>query len=326
MLGRGWPSVSTLAAPLVDDLVSQAQALRLGVQRHPSGAQIIDGGIDHIGSLEAGRRIAEICMAGLGQATLHMSARLSRWPATLSVSSDNPVLACLASQYAGWKLSHGAGEDAYFALGSGPARAQGSREELFDHLGYRDRGERACLVLEVDRMPPDELIGSIAQDCSVAPDALTLILTPTNSLCGGVQIAARVMEVALHKIHTLGFPLDRVVDGVGCAPLPPPSPDFLTAMGRTNDAILFGGEVHLMVAGPDDEARRLAETLPSRASRDYGRPFADVFRSHGSDFYEIDPMLFSPARVIITALDSGRTFHAGGLDETLIDRSFADGF
>ena len=132
MLGRGWPSVSTLAAPLVDDLVLQAQALRLGVQRHPSGAQVVDGGIDHIGSLEAGRRIAEICMAGLGKATLHMSARLSRWPATLSVSSDNPVLACLASQYAGWKLSHGSGEDAYFALGSGPARAQGSGEELFD--------------------------------------------------------------------------------------------------------------------------------------------------------------------------------------------------
>ena len=73
----------------------------------------------------------------------------------------------------------------------------------------------------------------------------------------------------MHKVHALGFPLARVRDGLGTAPLPPPSPDFLTAMGRTNDAILFGGEVQLFVTGPEAEARDLAQKLPSSASRDY---------------------------------------------------------
>ena len=33
-------------------------------------------------------------------------------------------------------------------------------------------------------------------------------------------------------------------------------------------------------------------------------------------------MLFSPARVIVTAVESGHSFHAGALDEALLDRSF----
>ena len=161
-------------------------------------------------------------------------------------------------------------------------------------------------------------------DCrgGIEPAGLTLILTPTRSLAGTVQIVARVLEVALHKAHELGFPLDRILDGMGAAPLPPPAPDFVAAMGRTNDAIIYGGAVQLFVAGPEAEARDLADALPSRASRDYGRPFAEIFAAHKGDFYAIDPMLFSPARVAVTALDSGRSFHAGALDEALIDVSF----
>ena len=82
-------------------------------------------------------------------------------------------------------------------------------------------------------------------------------------------------------------------------------------MGRTNDAILFGGEVQLFVTGPEAQARELAEKLPSSASRDYGKPFARIFQDAGHDFYKIDPMLFSPARVLVTALDTGRTFASG---------------
>ncbi|GIS45902.1 MAG: hypothetical protein Ct9H90mP18_02340 [Gammaproteobacteria bacterium] len=44
----------------------------------------------------------------------------------------------------------------------------------------------------------------------------------------------------MHKLHEIGFPLDKVIDGFGSA-LFPPAPDFLIGMGRTNDAILYGG-------------------------------------------------------------------------------------
>jgi methenyltetrahydromethanopterin cyclohydrolase len=151
---------------------------------------------------------------------------------------------------------------------------------------------------------------------------LTFIYAPTQSLAGGCQIVARALEVALHKAHTLKFPLDRVVDGMGIAPLPPPHPDFVTAMGRTNDAIIYAGRVHLIVGGPAADAKSLAEQLPSSTSRDFGRPFAQLFRQFKGDFYAIDPLLFSPAEVIVTALQSGESFHAGRRDPALLDASF----
>ncbi len=313
-----WPSVNQLTNPLVQYLVDNANALRLGVSRHESGCTIIDAGIRHAGGLEAGRLIAEICMGGLGHVSLQTSQALPNWPWMLSVHSNNPILSCLGSQYAGWSLAH----EKFFSLGSGPGRAIAGREELYKELGYQDKADKACLVLESEKAPPLEVVEKVSRDTGVSPQNLTFILTPTRSLAGTVQIVARVLEVAMHKIHTLHFPLDHVVDGMASAPVPPPAPDFLTGMGRTNDAILFGGHAHIFVKGSDEAAAKLAQELPSSASRDYGRPFAEVFKAVNMDFYKIDPMLFSPAAVTVTAIESGNSYRGGKLDSDLLDQSF----
>jgi methenyltetrahydromethanopterin cyclohydrolase len=313
-----WPSVNALTAPLVERLIENATTLRLGVETHASGATIVDAGIRTQGGLEAGRLIAEICMGGLGRVSLTANPSFPHWPWQLNVHSCNPILSCLGSQYAGWSLQH----EKFFCLGSGPGRAMAGREELFEELGYHDRADSACLVLESEQAPPAEVIEKVARDTGLPAHKLTFILTPTRSLAGTVQIVARVLEVAMHKIHALHFPLEYVVDGMASAPLPPPAPDFLTGMGRTNDAILFGGHAHVFVLGPDEAAAELARNLPSSASRDYGRPFAEVFKAVQYDFYKIDPMLFSPAAVTVTALQSGKSFSAGKLDAALLDKSF----
>lgn len=316
------PGVNRPAMELLRDLRADADCLRLVEQRMPNGCRVIDAGIATRGGIELGRRIAEICMGGMGSIRLGGDGNHTRWPLSLSVHSTNPVIACLGCQYAGWSLSHGKGKEAFHALGSGPGRALAGKEELFAELGYRDSGESTCLVLEVDRFPPAGLTEKIAADCGVAIASLTLILTPTLSLAGTTQVVSRVLEVALHKAHTLGFPLEQIIDGAGSAPLPPPAHDFVSGMGRTNDAILYGGHVHLFVSGTDDEARDLAMQLPSATSRDYGKPFAEVFRDYNHDFFEIDPLLFSPARVTVSCLDTGRTFESGAFDPEILDRSF----
>lgn len=316
------PSLNALAAPYVALLIARADELRVGVSTLDNGTRLVDAGVDYRGGLEAGRQVAEICLAGLGTVTLVPNGDSSHWPLALQVHTEDPVLACLGSQYAGWSLSHGEGKGAFHALGSGPARALARKEPLFAELGYRDRADRSCLVLEVDGRPPVALVDRIAADCGVAPEALTLIITPTRSLAGVVQVCARVLEVALHKVHELGFPLQDVVDGAGTAPVPPPASDFVEAMGRTNDAILFAGRVQLYVDGEDAAASELAQRLPSSTSRDYGRPFAEVFKAYDYDFFKIDPMLFSPAQVTVTALRSGRSFHGGEIAPGLLDASF----
>jgi methenyltetrahydromethanopterin cyclohydrolase len=313
-------SINALTQPLVEQLTQQPDRYRIGLTRHASGALIVDAGIKAHGGLETGRLIAELCMGGLGHVRLLTGA--GAWPISVSVHSTDPVISCLGSQYAGWSLAHGEGKGSFHALGSGPARALAQREDLFKELGYRDRAERTCIVLEADKEPPPQIIEKIVNDCAVAPDKLTVILTPTRSLAGTVQIVARVLEVALHKAHALKFALEHIVDGAGSAPLPPPTPDFVKAIGRTNDAILFAGTVQLHVSGSDEAARALAEQLPSTQSRDYGKPFAEIFKAVNYDFYQIDPQLFAPAQVVVSNIATGNTFRAGQINEALLQRSF----
>jgi methenyltetrahydromethanopterin cyclohydrolase len=321
-------SVNELAAPLVARLIARADELRLSVQRLDNGVTLVDAGIGVQGSIAAGLAVGEICMGGLGQVRMTPGGEGGTdsavgWPTWLQVTSGQPVLACLASQYAGWSLAaskeEGGGKK-FFSLGSGPARALAGRESLFEELAYRDHADSAVLVLEVDRPPPPVVIDKILRDCQLAPAQLTLILTPTTSLAGSTQVVARALEVALHKAHELGFPLANIVEGSARAPLPSPSPDAGVAMGRTNDAILYGGQVHLTVAGDAAAARDLARRLPSSNSRDYGRSFADIFRDYEYDFYRIDPALFAPAEVWVSSLTSGTTWHAGQLDMALLRR------
>ena len=314
------------AGQLLDALVADAGTLRIGVTRLADGAQVIDAGIEHRGGLEAGRRISEICMGGLGRVAFSGQGPVPQWAVNVTVHSSDPVMACLGSQYAGWSLSSGEGKGAFQALGSGPGRVLARKEKLFDELRLSEQADRAILVLEADRIPPPALVSKIVDDCGVSPESLSLIVTPTRSLAGTTQVVARVLEVALHKAHEIGFPLHDIVDGIGTAPLPPPAADFLAAMGRTNDAILFAGQVHLYVDSDDAAASRLANALPSSGSSDYGRPFAEVFKAYGFDFFKIDPMLFSPASVAVTALRSGRTFRGGAIDAGLLGDSFGVAF
>jgi len=316
-------SVNGHVAPWVERLCADADALRVQVRRDPTGVCIVDAGIAAPGSIAAGLQIGEICMGGHGRVELRADAASPTvlWPSWLEVRSSAPVLACLASQYAGWSLAASkeeTGGKKFFALGSGPARALAGKEALYGELGYRDRAASGVLVLEVDRVPPEVVLRKVLRDCGLAPEALTVVLTPTTSLAGTTQVVARVLEVALHKAHTLGFALADIVDGFASAPLPSPSPDGVEAMGRTNDAILYGGRVQLTVRGSAAAARELARQLPSRNSRDYGRSFAAIFKEVEYDFYKIDPALFAPAEVWVSHLDSGATWHAGALDMELL--------
>ncbi|MBC8130801.1 MAG: methenyltetrahydromethanopterin cyclohydrolase [Rhizobiaceae bacterium] len=320
-LGRR-PSVNRGVLPILRSLVDEADGLRLHVSKGAAGETLIDAGASVAGSLEAGRRITEICLGGLGTVAVGYDPIMPRFPWSLTVRTWQPVVACLGSQYAGWQITSGEGEDPYFSMGSGPARALAGKEDIFRDIAYADDHDGGVLVLETANPPPEALVRRIAADCRIAPEKLTIVYAPTQSLAGTVQIVGRVVEVALHKAHVLHFDLSRVVVGTGTAPLAPPHPDFITAMGRTNDAVIYGGRVLLHVTGPAADAKALAEALPSRNSKDYGTPFAEIFRQYEGDFYKIDGALFSPAEVAVVALETGETFRAGGIDAKLIDASF----
>ncbi len=315
-----WPSVNELAAPLVQALVQDAKSLKLSVDRRSNGATVIDAGINCPGSYEAGRRIAEIGMAGLGEVSFSLPRTVVNDCPDIRVRTDSPILSCLGSQYAGWSLEYN--NPKFQALGSGPARALATVESLYEHIGYRDRFDHGCIVIESSQVPPDGMIAYIAEKCGIRSENLTLVLTPTGSLAGVTQIAARVVEVAMHKAHEIEFDISTIVRGEGCAIVAPPCADFLTAMGRTNDSILYGGEVTLEVNCDSASAEILARNLPSCNSSDYGIPFSETFKNYNYDFYQIDPMLFSPAKVSVHKTATDEWFYSGTINQELLEHSF----
>ena len=301
---------------IADAMEAAADALRVQVSR-VGGARVIDCGGAVTGSLAAGVQMARACLADLADVTLIPSPLPALPGPAVQVVTDDPVRACLASQYAGWQVKVGN----FFAMGSGPMRAVYAKEELFQQIPGKEDATRAVGVLETRSHPTEEVVASLVGRLPTTVEKLTLLVAPAASLAGTVQVVARSVETALHKLHELKFDLSQILSAYGVAPLPPVSPNELTAIGRTNDAILYGGRVTLWVRADDEVLAAAGPKVPSGASPDHGAPFAELFARYG-DFYKIDPMLFSPAEIAFHNLKTGRTHSFGLVEPALLKQSF----
>lgn len=302
-----------------DFLAMNAASLRIAVTKTTSGTRLLDCGINTMGGIQAGLGMARVCLAGQGEVSLMQGDVGGVGCPLVQVNSDHPVVACMASQYAGWQVTR-AGK--HFAMGSGPMRAIRGKEPLFDDIPGKEESPVAVGVLESRKLPDDMVISYITGELNIAPDKLTLLVAPAHSIAGTIQVVARSLETALHKMHELKFDLSQVVAGLGSAPLPPVGKDDLQSIGRTNDAILYGGRVILWVQADDDILADIGPKVPSNSSSDYGAPFASVFERYNHNFYEIDPMLFSPAEVTFHNLQSGRCHVFGSINADVLRQSF----
>jgi methenyltetrahydromethanopterin cyclohydrolase len=301
------------AMALADRLATHAGPWRCAVAT-VAGARIIDCGGAVVGGLQAGLEMARICTAGLADVSLVSGPGGPE----IQLSSDDPVRACLASQYAGWQIK-GAG---FFAMGSGPMRAAAAREALFEHIPGKEQPPCAVGVLETRKHPTKEVIAYLVSHLTSTAEQLTLVVAPASSMAGTIQVVARSLETALHKLHELKFDLGQVLSGYGVAPLPPVAADEGKAIGWTNDAILYGGRVVLWVRADDEILDHVGPRVPSTSSPDHGAPFAEIFKRYSGDFYKIDPMLFSPAAVEFRNLKTGKVHKFGRTEPDLLQRSF----
>ncbi len=308
-------SLNQEAAAFAEALTDIAARVGIEISQTPNGSRILDAGINAKGGINAGQILADLCLSHRGTATVTSSA--DNQPA-VEVTTDDPVTACLQSQYAGWRIS----VDKYFAMGSGPMRALAAREELFEKLPINEQSDVAVGVLETGQLPDDSVTDYLAERCGIAPEDLTLLVAPTASVAGTIQVVARSVETAMHKLFELDFGRERVRSGFGTAPLPPVAKDDLAGIGRTNDAILYGGSVTLWVDGDDESLTEIGPKVPSSAAECHGRPFLHIFKDAGYDFYQIDPLLFSPAEITFHNVETGNAFRFGQREPDVLRESF----
>jgi methenyltetrahydromethanopterin cyclohydrolase len=299
---------------IVEKMMVGRESLDIRMQPLSCGATVLDC---TSGKLEAGRLYSEICMGGLGN--------VSFIGGNVHVRTDLPLIACMASQYAGWnvkvKYARDGEEKKFSASGSGPARALSRTEKLFDELDYKDECDKAVMALEVRDFPREEVAGFIAEKCGITPKALFILFAPTASLVGSVQVSSRVVEVGLHKLRLLGFDMRKIVCAYGSAPVAPVGKDDMDAMGKTNDCILYGGETYYYAHCSDEEIERIIQNVSSSSQKSYGKPFGKILAEHNYEFYKIDPTLFSPATVTINNIKTGKTWRVGRVNVEILEES-----
>ncbi|MEM2098122.1 MAG: methenyltetrahydromethanopterin cyclohydrolase [Candidatus Bathyarchaeia archaeon] len=314
-------SVNHLAWKLAEKLLEKQDFYGVHASRSRAGATIIDAGVNVPGGFHAGELLTELCMGGAGKAHVGFKTYAELAFPSITVSTDHPAVAALGSQFAGWRIKE---PDGSIAIGSGPARALALKpKDVYEEIGYKDVSDKAVLTLESNALPSDALIEKVTVACGVKAENLIVVVAPTASIAGLTQVTGRIVEVGIHKLRTLGLSPRRISYACGYAPIPPLGTDFEVAMARTNDAILYGGIVYCTVFCEDDVTlQRIVEQAPSVKSKDYGKPFIQIFREADRDFYKIDHNLFAPAMLIINSAKTGRVFTAGKINIAALKESF----
>jgi methenyltetrahydromethanopterin cyclohydrolase len=310
-------SVNELALEIFENLAEYAEEFNAAYHELDNGARIVDCGVSTRGGYAAGRAFCEICMGGLGEVNFRMG-HIKEFPVPfIDVFTDFPSISCLGAQKAGWTIKH----NNYSAMGSGPARALSLKpKHTYEVIEYEDDFDSAIIALESDHLPNGGVMEKIAGECQVDVANMCAVVAPTASLVGSIQVAGRCVETAVYKLNEMGFDTKKIVSGFGTAPLPPVKKDATRAMGTTNDATIYHGRIMLTMKAPD--IKEYLDRIPSNKSKGYGKPFYDIFKESGFDFYKIDTSLFSPAEVVINELSEGVVYHVGAVNPEVTLKSF----
>lgn len=320
-------SVNDEAYKIMEQILARPDFYSINVSKLASGATMIDGSQ---GIYEFGRLVAEICLGGLAKCRFVDSSVKGIFVPGLIVETSHPAIALVGSQKAirlTIKTQEGEKTKKRSYMTSGPFRAKARLDQaLYDSIKYSDdESPHSIMVFEEAKFPDEEKMQQIFEKCKLDPQKAVAILTPTNSVPGSVQIAARVIKTGVHILREQDFNPLYLKYAMGTTTLAPLAKSDVHAMGRTNDSIIYGGKVYLTVDVPKEEEPHMVDLLkksPSNVSSSYGKPFYDMLKEVEFDFYKIDGKLFAPAMLTINNIATGKTFTAGEVNEDVLLRSY----
>ncbi|MDO5850878.1 MAG: methenyltetrahydromethanopterin cyclohydrolase [Methanobacteriaceae archaeon] len=316
-------SMNKEAQKIVDKMIADADKYNLIKSTLENGTTVIDCGVNAKGSIKGGELYIKVCLGGISDVGISIPGDLSDVIAipAVKVKTDFPALSTLGAQKASWKIEIGD----FYAIASGPGRTHlKNQDPIYEETGYKETSDLAIITLESDKLPTNEVAEYIAKKCSVKTENLTLLVAPTASLVGAMQISGRSIENGIYKMkEILDFDVTKISYAAGITPISPVDPDNLKAMGKTNDAIIFGGRTYYYLnSDENDNIEELATKLPSSASTGYGKQFIEILKEADNDFYKIPSDIFAPAEVIVNDLTTGEIYRSGYIDLENLKKSF----
>lgn len=323
--------MNELAKQIVDNIIQNKEIYNAEIFNLDNGSTLLDM---TKASWIGGKLVGEICMGGLGTVEFSSYNLDGHYIPSVNVYTSEPIISCMASQLAGWnvKLKKEVEKEGqmkkkviFQSLGSGPARAKSKVEKIFEELDYTDDSNCAVIVFETPKLPNEEVMDIVANKCRVDPNNTYAVCAPTACLTGSIQVAARIVETGIHKLHEIKFPIDIINDGFGTTTIAPIAKDDLGAMGRTNDSISAAGLTYYTINVEKDKEEELFELLkkaPANTSHSYGKPFLETFKAANYNFYDIDSGLFAPAKYTITNIKTGNSLTVGKVNHELLKQSY----
>lgn len=323
--------INELARNIADTIINNKEIYGANIVKLANDSTILDMTKS---SWEGGKLVGEICMGGLATIIFSHYNLDGHFIPSLTVHTSEPLISCMASQLAGWnvKLKKEVEKNGelkkkvvFQSLGSGPARAKSRGEKIFDEIEYTDSSDCAVIVFETAKLPNEEVMNIVAEKCGVETNQTYAVCAPTACLTGSIQVAARIVETGVHKLHEIKFPIELIRDGYGTTTIAPIAKDDLGAMGRTNDSISAAGMTYYTIDAEKEKEEELFDLLkegPANTSSSYGKPFIETFKEANYNFYDIDPGLFAPATYTLTNIRTGRSITVGKINHELLKKSY----
>ena len=308
------------ALSLVNKLIIEADRYGVTVEKTNSGTTLIDAGFKAEGGFLAGEMVVEICLGGYANVNVLPVQYGDLVLPSVFVHTDHPVLATLASQFAGWQIRVGE----FLAAGSGPARILALEpKDLFEKIKYKEESGSAVLVLETNSRPSEAVMQQIAAKCKVTLANLYIIYFSSMSLTGATQFSGRTLEVGLFKLMTLDLDPWLVNHAWGYAPIVPQFQSVDEAYGRKNNAISCAGTACYTLRYEDDEKlRNIVMASSTSASKMFQEAnslavknprYLEIFKEAGLSFHK-NHSTIAPAVMIANNWKTGRSFRAGSID------------
>ncbi|MFX1417707.1 MAG: methenyltetrahydromethanopterin cyclohydrolase [Promethearchaeota archaeon] len=323
--------INELAKRIIDEIIQKKEFYKTEIHKLENGATVLDM---TNASWSGGKLVGEICMGGLGTVEFASYNLDGHYLPSINVYTSEPIISCMASQLAGWnvKLKKEIEKEGqlkkkviFQSLGSGPARAKSKVEKIFEEISYIDESDCAVIVFETSKLPNEKVLDIVAKKCGVSPHNTYAVCAPTACLTGSIQVASRIVETGIHKLHEIKFPINIISNGFGTTTIAPVAKDDLGAMGRTNDSISAAGLTYYTIDIEKEKEEDLFELLkkaPANTSSSYGRPFLETFKEANYNFYDIDPGLFAPAIYTVTNIKTGKSITVGKVNHELLRQSY----
>jgi methenyltetrahydromethanopterin cyclohydrolase len=317
-------SLNEAAMDIISPILDDPQRYGALISKSSGGATIVDMGIEADGSWLGAKMYVEAAHGGMAELTYGRTRIKDLDLPTANLMVDNPMLSVIGCEAGAWAV----GEGEFVPVASGPVRAKARADRWSQRVEYEDPSPYVLLQMQTVSIPNDETLAYVADACGIPVANLTVMVAPSASLVGSIQVCSRAFEQCIISLaRNTSFDISTILHGYGSAPVAPVIKDEVLAMGRINDALVYGGSGGMWLRhSDDDEVRRMTEGLPfsAQAGDDYGKGYAEIYATYGHSLFNIPAPLDSPAKVMMTNMLTGNVFTAGKIDEDIVYRSFTE--